>query len=514
VQQAPPVGLLVSDRDWLADARQNTAAAGSLPLDAAEARLRRIFERVDRDSAGHLTRAELIQRLQTMVAEHSEIYELLQLPSTAVGEERRGALAAVFDGLAPEEGTSGVSAEHFVRYVISWVETRKHGTADAAREPKEAVYSSAAAVYEAITGFHGAHEFLSWNANRVEEWMREEVGLPDATSKRFEEQGVVGSRLTGLTEEQLKAPPLSVKSGLQRKKILMAIGKLTLDAPEPLGALRDAETAGSPRSPPLRLPMFPTIQGQGPATTPARPVRDDSLALPASEAYRSMDVPGESLAAAVAASAAIAEDGVEVQPYVTTEGKSHGAILTAARQATITPKVPLVAGSGAVVSQPLLDMNEVRLARDDPSKWAVSMHEYDRLHFHNIVTKERTFVQPACFRNWTTSEMLARQRSTTTAKDIADAAAAKEAPPGPKVGLEALDFALTDVVPFSGLPEDIYDIARDRPPPQLDVAREGRHFQPSIARPADYLKRSSASSPSPLSTSPALPALLFSAVYP
>ena len=47
-----------------------------------------------------------------------------------------------------------------------------------------------------------------------------------------------------------------------------------------------------------------------------RPVRDDNLSLPASEAYRSMELPGETLATATTASAAITQDGVEVQPCV------------------------------------------------------------------------------------------------------------------------------------------------------------------------------------------------------
>ena len=55
-------------------------------------------------------------------------------------------------------------------------------------------------MYEAITGFSGAHEFLSWGPADVAAWLREQVDLPRA-AEIFEQQGVSGSRLTGLTEQ-------------------------------------------------------------------------------------------------------------------------------------------------------------------------------------------------------------------------------------------------------------------------------------------------------------------------
>ena len=42
-------------------------------------------------------------------------------------------------------------------------------------EPELETYTSTAAVYQAITGFHGSHEFLSWDADQVATWLREQV---------------------------------------------------------------------------------------------------------------------------------------------------------------------------------------------------------------------------------------------------------------------------------------------------------------------------------------------------
>ena len=84
-----------------------------------------------------------------------------------------------------------------------------------------------------------------------------------------------------------------------------------------------------------------------------------------------------------------------------------------------------------------------------------------------------------------------------TPKEIAEAAAAEQLPPGPKIGLDVLDFEITQVERFSGLPDDIYDITSNRPP-QLRIATEGRHVQPSISRPAEYLNRSGKTDVPPL----------------
>eukprot|EP01046_Picozoa_sp_COSAG06_P071914 COSAG06_NODE_20790_length_781_cov_0.756598_1_plen_219_part_01 len=125
------------------------------------------------------------------------------------------------------------------------------------------MFNSSASVYEQVTGFRGSESFLAWGASEVAKWLEEQVRVPDA-AKIILERGITGAQLAGLSQEQLKNV-YNMKSGLLRKKVLMAVGKITLEAPS---ANLGSSSGGSPRSPqpsrdpPARRPLFPALQAE------------------------------------------------------------------------------------------------------------------------------------------------------------------------------------------------------------------------------------------------------------
>ena len=122
-------------------------------------------------------------------------------------------------------------------------------------------YGASTSVYKEVTGFDKSESFLKWGPQEVAKWLRTEVLQPSSSSEQVIQQlvdrGITGAQLSdsGLNQERLKND-IHIRSGLVRKKILMAVAKVTIEAPT---VTRSEESGVSDRKPPSRRALQPSL---------------------------------------------------------------------------------------------------------------------------------------------------------------------------------------------------------------------------------------------------------------